>query len=69
MNQFEELKAEIAAAQSAIFDPLNSLIASAEDDASKYYDKGVKSAGNSLKDPRRMLFSSKPASLKNAVTV
>lgn len=49
MNQFEELKAEIAAAQAAIFDPLNSLIASAEDDASKYYDKGVKSAGNRLK--------------------
>lgn len=49
MNQFEELKAEIAAAQSAIFDPLNTLIASAEDDASKYYDKGVKSAGNRLK--------------------
>lgn len=49
MNQFEELKAEIAAAQAAIFDQLHSLIASAEDDASKYYDKGIKSAGNRLK--------------------
>jgi gas vesicle protein len=49
MNHLEEIKAEIAAAQAAIFDPLHALIASAEDDASKYYDKGVKSAGNRLK--------------------
>lgn len=49
MNQFEKLKADVAAAQSAIFDPINSLIASAEEDAQKYYGKGVRSAGNRLK--------------------
>jgi hypothetical protein len=49
MNQFEELKAEIAAAQAAIFDPITELISSAEEDADKYYGKGVKSAGNRLK--------------------
>jgi gas vesicle protein len=49
MNQFEKLKEEIATAQSAIFDPINSLISAAADDADKYYGKGVKSAGNRLK--------------------
>lgn len=49
MNQFNELKSEIAAAQEAIFGELNSLITAAEDDADKYYSKGVKSAGNRLK--------------------
>jgi ClpP class serine protease len=49
MNDFEKLKEEIAAAQSAIFNPINDLITAAEDDATKYYDKGVKSAGNRLK--------------------
>jgi cell fate (sporulation/competence/biofilm development) regulator YmcA (YheA/YmcA/DUF963 family) len=49
MNQFDQLKSEIAAAQDSIFGPINTLIASAEDDADKYYSKGVKSAGNRLK--------------------
>ena len=49
MNQFEKLKEEVAAAQAAIFDPINSLLASAEEDAQKYYGKGVRSAGNRLK--------------------
>jgi hypothetical protein len=49
MNQFEKLKEEVAAAQAAIFDPINSLLASAEEDAQKYYSKGVRSAGNRLK--------------------
>lgn len=49
MNDFEKLKEEIALAQAAIFDPINSLILSAEEDAAKYYGKGVKSAGNKLK--------------------
>lgn len=49
MNDFEKLKEEIALAQAAIFDPINTLILSAEEDADKYYEKGVKSAGNRLK--------------------
>lgn len=49
MNQFEKLKADVAAAQSAIFDPINSILTSAEDDAQKFYGKGVRSAGNRLK--------------------
>ena len=49
MNDFEKLKAEIAAAQSAIFSPILEIIESAEEDAQKYYGKGVRSAGNRLK--------------------
>ena len=49
MNDFEKLKEEILAAQSAIFAPIESLVSAAEDDADKYYGKGVKSAGNRLK--------------------
>jgi IS5 family transposase len=49
MNQFEKLKEEVAAAQAAIFSPINSILAAAEDDAQKYYGKGVRSAGNRLK--------------------
>lgn len=49
MNQFEQLKSEIAAAQAAIFDPINSLVSQAEEDAQKFYGKGVRSAGNRLK--------------------
>ena len=49
MNDFEKLKEEISTACSAIFDPIYDLITSAEEDADKYYGKGVKSAGNRLK--------------------
>ena len=49
MNDFEKLKEEIAAAQSAIFGPISALVSAAEEDADKYYGKGVKSAGNRLK--------------------
>lgn len=49
MNQFEKLKEEIANAQSAIFSPINAIIAAAEEDAQKYYGKSVRSAGNRLK--------------------
>jgi len=49
MNQFEKLKEEIAAAQAAIFEPIHSLVSAAEEDAQKYYGKGVRSAGNRLK--------------------
>jgi hypothetical protein len=49
MNQFEKFKEEVASIQSAIFNPINEIIASAEEDAQKYYGKGVKSAGNKLK--------------------
>jgi hypothetical protein len=49
MNDFEKLKAEIASVQAAIFDPIISLVSAAEEDADKYYGKGVKSAGNRLK--------------------
>jgi hypothetical protein len=49
MNDFEKLVHEVNLAQSAIFDPIHSLISAASDDADKYYAKGVKSAGNRLK--------------------
>jgi hypothetical protein len=49
MNQFEKFKEEIAEIQAAIFNPINSLITEADDDAQKYYGKGVRSAGNRLK--------------------
>ena len=49
MNDFEKLKAEISTACTAIFDPIFEIISSAEEDADKYYGKGVKSAGNRLK--------------------
>ena len=49
MNDFEQLKADIANAQATIFSPIIEIIESAEDDAQKYYGKGVRSAGNRLK--------------------
>jgi hypothetical protein len=49
MNDFEKLKAEISTACTTIFDPIFEIISSAEEDADKYYGKGVKSAGNRLK--------------------
>jgi hypothetical protein len=49
MNDFEKLREEITAAQTAIFDPIYALISASEEDAEKYYGKGVKSAGNRLK--------------------
>ena len=49
MNDFEKLKEEISTTCSTIFDPIFEIIASAEEDADKYYGKGVKSAGNRLK--------------------
>jgi hypothetical protein len=49
MNQFEKLKEEVASAQQAIFDPIYSIISAAEEDAQKFYGKGVRSAGNRLK--------------------
>lgn len=49
MNQFEQLKNSVSTAQNEIFGPITALIASAEEDANKYYVKGVRSAGNRLK--------------------
>ncbi len=49
MNQFEKLKEEVVAAQAAIFDPIFEIISAADEDATKYYGKGVRSAGNRLK--------------------
>lgn len=49
MNQFETLKSEIEAAKTSIFGTIDALITEAEDDAAKYYSKGVRSAGNRLK--------------------
>ena len=49
MNQFEQLKAAVSEAQNSVFGPINELIAAAEDDANKYYNKGVRSAGNRLR--------------------
>jgi len=49
MNQFEQLKEEVAKSKLAIFGPIEELLTAAEDDSQKYYGKGVKSAGNRLK--------------------
>ena len=49
MTQFEKFKEEVAEIQNSIFSPINALLESAEEDATKYYTKGVKSAGNKLK--------------------
>lgn len=69
MDQFIKLKEEIAAAQTAIFGPVNELIAAAEEDAQKYYVKGVKSAGNRLKKKLQELRkATKAATAKTAIT-
>lgn len=49
MNQFEKLKEQVAASQKEIFEPILAILESAEDDAQKFYGKGVRSAGNRLK--------------------
>lgn len=49
MNQFEELRNQVNQTKSDIFDPILALLESAEDDSSKYYEKGIQSAGNRLK--------------------
>ena len=49
MNDFEKLKADIINAQTTIFSPILEIIESAEEDAQKFYVKGVRSAGNRLK--------------------
>jgi hypothetical protein len=49
MNDFEKLVLEVDAVKTAIFDPIQTLLVDAADDADKYYGKGVKSAGNRLK--------------------
>jgi uncharacterized protein (DUF2164 family) len=49
MNQFEKLKTEVESIQQEIFAPVLSILNEAEDDANKYYNKGVRSAGNRLK--------------------
>lgn len=49
MNQFEELRNQVNQTKSDIFDPILAFLESAEDDASKYYEKGIQSAGNRLK--------------------
>lgn len=49
MNQFEELRNQVNQVKEDIFGPIVELLESAEDDASKYYEKGVQSAGNRLK--------------------
>jgi uncharacterized protein (DUF2164 family) len=49
MNQFEKLKTEVESIQQEIFAPILSILNDAEDDATKYYNKGVRSAGNRLK--------------------
>lgn len=69
MDQFNKLKEEIAAAQAAIFGPINELIAAAEDDAQKFYGKGVKSAGNRLKKKlQEIRKATKGATAKAAIT-
>jgi hypothetical protein len=49
MNPFEQLKEQIKSVETEVFGPINSLISQAEEDAQKYYEKGVRSAGNRLK--------------------
>lgn len=69
MDQFLKLKEEVAAAQTAIFGPVNELLAAAEEDAQKYYGKGVKSAGNRLKKKlQEIRKATKAATAKVAIT-
>lgn len=69
MDQFNKLKEEVAAAQAAIFGPVTELIAAAEDDAQKFYGKGVKSAGNRLKKKlQEIRKATKAATAKAAIT-
>lgn len=49
MNPFEKLKFEVDSIQHEIFEPILKILNDAEDDANKYYNKGVRSAGNRLK--------------------
>lgn len=49
MNQFEKLKEEVSKAKVEIFESIEKILEAAEDDAKKYYEKGVRSAGNRLK--------------------
>lgn len=49
MNKFEEFKQEVDAAKAKIFGQIEEIIANTEVEASKFYDKGVKSAGNKVK--------------------
>jgi hypothetical protein len=69
MDQFLKLKEEVAAAQAAIFGPVTELLAAAEEDAQKYYGKGVKSAGNRLKKKlQEIRKATKGATAKAAIT-
>lgn len=49
MNNLEKLQSQVDEAQASIFGPINELLESAREDAEKYYNKGVRSAGNRLK--------------------
>jgi hypothetical protein len=49
MNNFEQLKNEVDAIRATIFDPIYEVINAAEEDATKYYTKGVKSSASKLK--------------------
>lgn len=49
MNNFEQLKNDVDAIRSTIFDPIYEVITAAEEDANKYYTKGVKSSAAKLK--------------------
>ena len=49
MSKFEELKETLDKAKEELFAPLYEVIEQLEGDAVKYYDNGVKSAGNRVK--------------------
>ena len=49
MNKVEEFRAELDEAKESLFGPLYTIVDELEDDASKYYESGVKSAGHRVK--------------------
>lgn len=49
MSKFEEFKETLDKAKEELFAPLYEVVEGLEDDAVKYYDNGVKSAGNRVK--------------------
>lgn len=49
MNQFEQLKDQVAKAKVSIFGELDAILSATEEDAQKFYEKDVASAGNRLK--------------------
>jgi hypothetical protein len=49
MNKFEEFKQIVTEAETSVFGEIKNLLGEAEEDASKFYENGNKSAGTRLR--------------------